>query len=78
MSKIIMAAFDGSANDSISGIIAKVMVLRLADSEYKNNEFYLSDENYELANIIIDQLDDQTQKLREVYREIKRSAHVDS
>ncbi|PMO09661.1 hypothetical protein BCT20_21720 [Vibrio sp. 10N.222.55.C12] len=73
-----MAAFDGSANDSISGIIAKVMVLRLADSEYKNNEFYLSDENYELANIIIDQLDDQTQKLREVYREIKRSAHVDS
>ncbi|MFA0703829.1 hypothetical protein AB4618_25515, partial [Vibrio sp. 10N.222.48.A8] len=55
-----------------------VMVLRLADSEYKNNEFYLSDENYELANIIIDQLDDQTQKLREVYREIKRSAHVDS
>ena len=64
MSKIIKAAFDGSANDSISDIIAKVMALRLEESEYKNDEFYLSDENYELANIIIGQLDDQTQKLR--------------
>ncbi|MEZ9702312.1 hypothetical protein AB4455_25215 [Vibrio sp. 10N.261.46.E12] len=78
MSKIIMAAFDGSANDSISCIIAKTMALRLEGSEYKNNEFYLSDENYELVNIIIGQLDDQTQKLREAYREIERSAHVES
>ncbi|WP_210467770.1 hypothetical protein [Vibrio crassostreae] len=44
--------------------MAKIVALHLADSEYKNNEFYLSDENYELANIIIGQLDDQTQKLR--------------
>lgn len=78
MSKIIKAAFDGSANDSISGIIAKVMALRLEESEYKNDEFYLSDENYELANIIIGQLDDQAQKLREAYREIGLSAHVES
>ncbi|MCG9642118.1 hypothetical protein L1D22_19945 [Vibrio sp. Isolate34] len=78
MSNIIMATFDGNANDCISGIMAKIVALHLADSEYKNNEFYLSDENFELANIVIGQLYDQTQKLREVYREIKRSAHVDS
>ncbi|WP_086774877.1 hypothetical protein [Vibrio coralliirubri] len=78
MSKIIRAAFDGSANDSISGMIAKAMELSLEGSEYKNDEFYLSDENYELVNIIIGQLDGQAQKLREVYREIELSAHVES
>ncbi|MEZ8463597.1 hypothetical protein AB6D04_05010 [Vibrio splendidus] len=78
MSNNILAAFGGSAYDSISGIIAQTMAFRLEGFECKEGDFYLSDENYELAKVIIGQLDAQTKKLREAYSEIEQSENVDS
>ncbi|PTP52459.1 hypothetical protein [Vibrio splendidus] len=73
MCKSILTAFGGSASDSMSSIIAQAMVFRLNNSGFKDDEFYLSDESYDLANIIIGQLGAQTKKLRAVYLEIEQS-----
>ncbi len=78
MSENILAAFGGSASDSISSIIAQAMAFRLEYFECENDEFYLSDENYDLAIVIIGQLDAQTKKLRDAYSEIEQSENVDS
>ncbi|CAH7268279.1 conserved hypothetical protein [Vibrio chagasii] len=78
MSENILAAFGGSASDSISSIITQAMAFRLEGFECKDGEFYLSDENYDLAIVIIGQLDAQTKKLRDAYSEIEQSENVDS
>lgn len=78
MSKNILAAFGGSASDSIRSIIAQAMAFHLEGFECKDGEFYLSDENYDLAIVIIGQLDAQTKKLRDAYSEIEQSENVDS
>ncbi|CAH7405128.1 conserved hypothetical protein [Vibrio chagasii] len=78
MSNDIFTAFGGSAYHSISSIIAQAMAFRLEGFEFKDGEFYLSDESYDLAIAIIGQLDAQTKKLRDAYSEIEQSENVDS
>ncbi|WP_210456025.1 hypothetical protein [Vibrio crassostreae] len=78
MNTSILAAFGSNASDSISDIVAQAMAFRLEGSGCNNSEFYLSDENYELAKIIIGQLDARTKGLREAYFEIEQSKNVNS